>query len=300
MKIIPKVIGVLCGVFACINLKNRQKLYQKMDKCCRIKRKTVLQGAYMFDDLEFHINCKKGDIGKYVLLPGDPGRVEKIASYLDDSKQVVQTREFNIYTGYLDGEMVSVCSTGIGGPSAAIALEELSNIGGDTFIRVGTATAMDLDLLAGDIVIATGAIRRDGTSKEYMPIDFPAVSDFDVLTSLVKSARETNINHKVGVVHCKDSFYGQKSAERMPIRNNLINDWNAYIDGGALCSEMESATLFIVGNYRKVRVGSVISIASNQEREKRGLKSKRNGDTTSAIEIAISAIKKLILEDKEK
>lgn len=252
----------------------------------------------MFEDLEFHIRCKKGDVGRYILLPGDPGRVEKIASYLENAKKVIETREFNIYTGYLEGEKVSVCSTGIGGPSAAIALEELANIGGDTFIRVGTATGMDLDILAGSIVIATGAIRRDGTSKEYMPLDFPAVANFDVTLALINSAKEKKAKFKTGIVHCKDSFYGQKSAERMPIRNSLVSDWSAYIDGGALCSEMESATLFIVGSYRKVRVGSVIAIASNQEREKQGLKSKRNDDATLAIEVAIDAIRKLILEDK--
>lgn len=252
----------------------------------------------MMENLEFHIKCKKGDIGRYVILPGDPGRVEKIAKYLENVEKVTQNREFNIYTGYLEGEKVSVCSTGIGGPSAAIALEELSNIGGDTFIRVGTATAMDLNVLAGEIVIATGAIRKDGTSKEYMPLEFPAVPNFEVVTALVNSAKKNKKEYKTGIVQCKDSFYGQKSAESMPIRNDLINSWNAYIDGGALCSEMESATLFVVGSYRKVRVGSVIAIVSNQEREKRGLESQRINDTESAIKVAIDAIKILINEQK--
>ena len=253
----------------------------------------------MLENLEFHIKCKKGDIGRYVILPGDPGRVEKIAKYLENPEKITENREFNIYTGYLDGEKVSVCSTGIGGPSAAIALEELANIGGDTFIRVGTGTAMDLDILAGEMVIATGAIRKDGTSKEYMPLEFPAVANFDVVTALVNSAKQNEKTYKTGIVQCKDSFYGQKSPEVMPIRNDLINTWNAYIEGGALCSEMESATLFIVGNYRKVRVGSVISIASNQEREKRGLESQRINDTESAIKVAIDAIRTLIKEDKK-
>lgn len=253
----------------------------------------------MTENLEFHIKCKKGDIGRYVILPGDPGRVEKIAKYLDNAEKVTQNREFNIYTGYLDGEKVSVCSTGIGGPSAAIALEELANIGGDTFIRVGTATGMDLDVLPGQIVIATGAIRKDGTSKEYMPLEVPAVPNFDVVTALVSSAKKNEKEYKTGIVQCKDSFYGQKSAESMPIRNDLINSWNAYIDAGALCSEMESATLYIVGSYRKVRVGSVIAIASNQEREKRGLETKVINDTEGAIKVAIDAIKILIKEDKK-
>lgn len=254
----------------------------------------------MENNLEFHIKCKKGDIGRYVILPGDPARVEKIAKYLDGAEKIAQNREFTIYTGYLDGEKVSVCSTGIGGPSAAIALEELANIGGDTFIRVGTAAAMDIELLAGDLVIATGAIRKDGTGKEYLPIEFPAVPNFDVVTALVEAAKKNNSNFKTGIVQCKDSFYGQRDAEKMPIASELLSSWNAYIAGGALCSEMESATLYVVGSYRKVRVGSVILVVSNQEREKRGMESSVVRDTEGAIKVAIEAIRSLIKNDKSK
>lgn len=254
----------------------------------------------MENNLEFHIKCKRGDIGKYVILPGDPGRVEKIAKYLDRAEKVAQQREYTIYTGYLDGEKVSVCSTGIGGPSAAIALEELANIGGDTFIRVGTAAAMDLELLGGDLVIATGAIRKDGTGREYLPIEFPAVANYDIVTALVDSAQKTNSNYKVGVVQCKDSFYGQRNPEKMPVGYELLNSWDAYIAGGALCSEMESATLFVVGSYRKVRVGTVLLVVSNQEREKRNMESPIVTDTERAIKVAIEAIRTLIKNDKNR
>lgn len=254
----------------------------------------------MENNLEFHIKCKNGDIGKYVILPGDPGRVEKIAKYLDNAEKVAQHREYTIYTGYLDGEKVSVCSTGIGGPSAAIALEELANIGGDTFVRVGTAAAMDLELLGGDLVIATGAIRKDGTGREYLPIEFPAVANYDIVTALVDSAQKTNSNYKVGVVQCKDSFYGQRNPENMPIGYDLLNSWNSYIAGGALCSEMESATLFVVGSYRKVRVGTILLVVSNQEREKRNMESPVVNDTEGAIKVAVEAIRTLIKKDKSK
>ena len=125
---------------------------------------------------EYHIKTGKNEIGKYVILPGDPKRSAKIAAYLDDAKLVADNREFVTYTGYLEGEKVSVTSTGIGGPSAAIALEELVHCGADTFIRVGTCGAMQLDIMGGDIVVATGAVRMEGTSKEYAPIEYPAVA----------------------------------------------------------------------------------------------------------------------------
>ena len=171
----------------------------------------------MTEKSEFHIKCKTGDIGRYVLLPGDPDRVPKIAKYLDNAVKVQQKREYTIYTGYLDGEKVSVCSTGIGGPSAAIALEELANIGGDTFIRVGTAGGMDIKIKGGDLVIASGAIRNEGTSKEYLPLEFPAVANHEVMTALIKAAEMLGRNYHIGVVHCKDSFYGQHTPEKMPV-----------------------------------------------------------------------------------
>ena len=166
---------------------------------------------------QFHIRCVKGDVGRYVILPGDPGRVPKIAAYFDDAKQVQYNREFNVYTGYLLGEKVSVCSTGIGGPSASIAMEELHAIGADTFIRTGTCGGIDLDVQAGDIVVATGAIRYDHTSLEYAPIEFPAVADLDVTLALREAAREMGERVHTGIVQSKDSFYGQHDPGRMPV-----------------------------------------------------------------------------------
>ena len=140
---------------------------------------------------QFHIACAQGDIGRYCILPGDPGRVPAIAALFDDAKQIAYNREFNVWTGTLLGEKVTACSTGIGGPSASIAMEELHKCGADTFIRTGTCGGIDLNVQSGDVVVATGAIRYEHTSREYAPIEFPAVADFQVTNALV-ALRITN------------------------------------------------------------------------------------------------------------
>ena len=254
----------------------------------------------VYSEKEYHVNLTKGDVGEYVILPGDPGRCEKIAQYFDNPVLVANNREYVTYTGTLDGVKVSVTSTGIGGPSAAIALEELVHCGAHTFVRVGTSGGMQKEVLGGDVVIATGAIRLDGTSKEYAPIEYPAVANFDVVMALKESAKELNHPYHVGVVQCKDSFYGQHSPESMPIANELQNKWEAWIRTGALTSEMESATLFIVGSTRRVRVGAVLLVVANQTRRALGLEDIQVHDTEAAIKVAINALKKLIAEDKAK
>lgn len=254
----------------------------------------------VYSEKEYHVNLTKGDVGEYVILPGDPGRCEKIAQYFDNPVLVANNREYVTYTGTLDGVKVSVTSTGIGGPSAAIALEELVHCGAHTFVRVGTSGGMQKEVLGGDVVIATGAIRLDGTSKEYAPIEYPAVANFDVVMALKESAKELNHPYHVGVVQCKDSFYGQHSPESMPIANELQNKWEAWIRTGALTSEMESATLFIVGSTRRVRVGAVLLVVANQTRRALGLEDIQVHDTEAAIKVAILSLRKLIAQDKAK
>jgi len=249
---------------------------------------------------QYHINVGEGEVGKYVIMPGDPKRCEKIAAYFDNPKLIADSREYITYTGFLDGIKVSVTSTGIGGPSASIALEELVNCGADTFIRVGTCGGMDINVKGGDVVIATGAIRMEGTSKEYAPIEFPAVANFDVTNSLIQASKSLNKIYHAGVVQCKDSFYGQHSPETKPVGYELINKWSAWLKCGCLASEMESAALFVVGSYLKVRVGSVFLTVANQERENVGLENIQVHDTETAIEVAIQAIRNLIKADKEK
>ena len=247
---------------------------------------------------QYHINCVQGDVGRYCILPGDPGRCQSIAALFDDAKFIGQNREYVIYTGTLLGEKVSVCSTGIGGPSAAIAMEELHNIGADTFIRVGTCGGIDLNVQSVDIVVATGAIRCEHTSREYAPIEFPAVPHYQVLAALTQAAQNLGKPWKAGVVQCKDSFYGQHSPGRMPVSYELETKWEAWKRLGVLASEMESAALFTVAAARGVRCGSVFHVIWNQEREKEGLDQKESHDTSAAIQVGVEALKLLIQQDR--
>ena len=249
---------------------------------------------------QFHIRCNQGDVGRYVFLPGDPGRCEAIASHFDDPHHVGMNREYNIYTGTLLGEKVSVCSTGIGGPSAAIAMEELANIGADTFIRVGTCGGIDMDVEPGDVVIANGAIRFEHTSLEYAPIEFPAVPDFGVTAALRQASLSLGYRTHVGVVQCKDAFYGQHSPEKSPVSYDLLQKWDSWKRLGVKASEMESAALFVVAAARGVRCGSCFHAVWNQEREKAGLFMKMTEDTSGAIRVGIEAMKLLIAEDRKK
>lgn len=244
--------------------------------------------------LEYHIKVNEDMIGRYVIMPGDPKRCKAIAAYLEDAELVADSREFVTYTGYLDGEKVSVTSTGIGGPSAAIAMQELVHAGAHIFIRVGTCGGMQTEIVGGDVVIATGAVRMEGTSREYAPIEYPAVADIDVVNALRESAGALGVTAHTGVVQSKDSFYGQHSPGIMPVGYELMNKWEAWKKMGCKASEMESAALFIVGAFLRVRVGACFLVVANQERAAAGLPNPEVHDTDKAIRVAIEAVKKLI------
>lgn len=249
---------------------------------------------------QYHIQVAKGEVGRYVILPGDPKRCVKIAQYLENPVLIADNREFTTYTGTLDGVKVSVTSTGIGGPSASIAMEELYRCGADTFVRIGTCGGMQPDVKSGDIVIATGAVRMEGTSKEYAPIEYPAVADLDITNALVQSCKEMGLTYHAGVVECKDAFYGQHEAERMPVSYELLNKWEAWKRMGCKASEMESAALFIAASHLKVRCGSNFLVVGNQERNALGMDNPMVHDTECAIKVAVEAIRKLIKQDAEK
>ena len=249
---------------------------------------------------QYHIKLSSEDIGKYVILPGDPGRCKEIAKYFDEPKFVTSNREYTTYTGTILGEKVSVTSTGIGGPSAAIAMEELVRCGADTFVRIGTCGGMQPEVKSGDIVIATGSIRMEGTSKEYAPIEYPAVASLEVTNALVQAAKEDGCTWHTGVVQSKDAFYGQHEPENMPVSAELEQKWNAWLGCGALASEMESATLFIVGAVRRVRVGTILLVLGNQTRRAMGLEDIQVHDTTACVQTAVQALRLLIASDKQK
>ena len=253
---------------------------------------------YSENNKQYHIQCASEDVGKYVILTGDPKRCCKIAQYFDNAQLVADNREFVTYTGTLCGEKVSVTSTGIGGPSASIALEELVKCGAHTFIRVGTCGGMELKVKGGDLVVANAAVRMEGTTKEYAPMEYPAVADFEVVTALADVCKDLDFPYHVGVCQSKDSFYGQHQPEIMPVSYELENKWNAWCRMGCLASEMETAALFIVGSFLRVRVGSVLLVLANQEREKAGLENIQFHDTERVIVTAVDAMKKLINKEK--
>ncbi len=250
-------------------------------------------------EVMYHIGLSKKDIkgAKYAILPGDPGRVPKIAACLDDAVKIGQNREYTSYLGKIEDEYVLVMSTGMGGPSTAIAVEELAQIGLENLIRVGTCGGMQLDVSAGDLVIAQAAIRQEGTSKEYVPIEYPAVADFDLTASLREAATELGFTFHTGVVQCKDSFYGQHSPERMPVSYELENKWNAWIKAGALCSEMETASLYIVSSVLRLKAAAILSTVWNQEREKLGMPQETNLDVDKEIIVTIKALTNIIKKE---
>ena len=247
---------------------------------------------------QYHIQVAKGEVGRYVILPGDPKRCVKIAQYFDNPVLIADNREYITYTGTLDGVKVRVTSTGIGGPSASIAMEELYRCGADTFVRIGTCGGMQTEIKSGDIVIATAAVRMEGTSREYAPIEYPAVANLDVTNALVEAAKEKGFIYHTGVVQSKDSFYGQHEPEAMPVGYELINKWEAWKRMGCLASEMESAALFIVAGKLRARMGSCLLVLANQEREKLGLENPVVHDTDMAIRVAVEAIRRMIKEDQ--
>lgn len=246
------------------------------------------------EQVQYHIKVKHGDVGRYVLLPGDPGRCESIAAYLHDAHFVSFNREHKIYTGKLAGELVSVVSTGMGCPSTAIALEELIKIGADTFIRVGTSGAMQTGMKVGDIAIISAAIRDEGTTRQYLPLEYPAIADLTVTNSLVAAAEKLGYTYHVGVSHTKDSFYSEVEPERMPMATYLQERWNAWVSGGAICSEMEAAAVFILSSiYRKRAGGVTLVIGSDIDT----LQQKHDPD--GMIRVAIEAIRLLIMKDSQ-
>ena len=255
------------------------------------------------DKKQFHLLTDKNDIGNYVILCGDPARVEKIAAHFENAEKVSQNREYTVYTGFLDGVRISAASTGIGGPSAAICVEELIKCGAHTFIRVGTSGGMREDVMGGDLCIASAAVRDDGTSREYMPLSYPAAADFEVVSALASAADEicdttAGNSYHVGVIQSKDSFYGETNPETMAVSDMLKSKWEAYLKLGCLASEMECAAIFSVALTRGVRAGGVVLAIWNVERTAKGLESTVVMDTEKAVKCAVGAMKKLINKDK--
>lgn len=250
------------------------------------------------DPRQYHIQVAPGDVGRYVFLPGDPGRCEMIARHLDDATLVAQHREYETWTGFLDGEKVSVTSTGIGCPSAAIAMEELVEVGSDTFIRVGTSGSMQNHIAPGDIAVISAAIRDEGTSSHYLPIEFPAVADFDLTHAVWSAAKTSPLTAHLGVSQSKDSFYGQHNPSRMPVATRLAERWDAWIGGGAICSEMEAAGLYIVAQVLGVRASGIMMIMGHPDQSPMSPAEWEASRVDHLIPVAIEAMREVIRRDK--
>ena len=249
----------------------------------------------LIDGKQMHIGCTSDQIGGYVILPGDPGRCEWIAGMFDDAEFVSSNREFTVWTGTLNGARVSVCSTGIGGPSAAIALEELVECGAHTFIRVGTCGGVAPEVHGGDLVVATAAVRQEGTSREYMPLEYPAAASFDIVRALADEAERLKYPVHIGVIQSKHSFYGEIRPERMPVAAQLTQQWKALLAAGVLASEMGSAALFVASAYLHVRCGTVLNVLWNDENEAPAVGEKA---AQRGIEAAVGALRRLIAQDQ--
>ena len=248
-----------------------------------------------------HVNLAKGEVGRYAIIPGDPDRCELIAAHLDNPRLVTRKREFTTWEGTLEGEKVTVTSTGIGGPSTAICVEELHKCGADTFIRVGTCASTCADVQCGDIAVASGSVPTDGTSLHYLPLEYPAVPSSQLLKRLEESSNALGYHTVVGVSITKDSFYTQTEPETKPVSDELISRWRSYVRGGAVCTSMEESILFLVGTSLGVRTGSVLVSATNFD----GSVSRRNSadvyptnSIQKPIQVAIEALRRVILEDR--
>lgn len=248
----------------------------------------------MNEEIMYHIGLSRTDGARCAIICGDPGRVEKIARLMENPKFVASKREYTTWSAEIDGKRVLVTSHGIGGPSTAICIEELKLVGVDTLIRVGTCGGMAHDVKTGDIVIAQAAIRAEGTSREYLPVEYPAVADFSVTSVLATAAKESGHPYHVGVVHCKDSFYGQHSPSRMPIADELQTKWQAWLHGGCLASEMETATLFTVSATLGLHASAVLRAVWNQERANAGIIDPDDNDELSAAKCAVEAMRMLV------
>jgi len=205
---------------------------------------------------KYHVGLAKGEVGDYVLVPGDPGRTPMIAKYLDDAREVAFNREYRTFTGSLGGVPVSTISSGMGGPSVAIAVEELGELGVHTFLRVGTCGAAQPEIKMGDLVIAIGSVRSEGTPNGYVPPEYPAVASLDVVNALVDAAKASGAPYHVGLIRSVDALYSDIMPDRMP-RLHLRDELEMWSRAGVLSNDMETSTLFVVARLRKLRAGTI-------------------------------------------
>jgi uridine phosphorylase len=217
--------------------------------------------------LQYHIQCREGDVAPYVLLPGDPGRVPIVAEHWDEPHKVAQNREYVTYTGSYKGVPITCTSTGIGCPSTAIALEELARVGARVFIRIGTCGTFLDHVQNGDLAIFEAAMRLDGTSRLYAPLEFPAVASLDVTQALIESAQALGARYHVGITRSADTFYARHARPGASFNNFWQSDWAQHFADlqrlGVLGAEMESSIIFVLARVWGLRAGAVAVVLDN-------------------------------------
>ena len=246
---------------------------------------------------QYHIQVGKGEVGRYVILPGDPKRCKKIAQYFDDPVFVADNREYVTYTGTLDGVKVSVTSTGIGGPSTSIAVEELAQLGIRTFLRIGTTGAIQPHINVGDVLVTTASVRLDGASLHFAPLEFPAVADFECTTALVEAAKSIGATTHVGVTASSDTFYpGQERYDTYSGRvvrhfKGSMEEWQAM---GVMNYEMESATLLTMCASQGLRAGMVAGVIVNRTQQEIPNAETMKQTESHAVKIVVEAARRLL------
>jgi uridine phosphorylase len=242
---------------------------------------------------QYHIALEKGQVGRYILLPGDPGRVPLIAEHFDSAEKMAHNREYVTYTGTVDGIAISATSTGIGCPSAAICVEELARVGAEVFIRVGTAGSLQEQVGLGHLVVTTGSIRDEGTTRQYVPLSYPAVADREVTDALMQAAGKLELPHHAGITHCKDAFYAEFAGDH-PMSEDWTKRWAIWRRAGVLATSMESAAIFVLSSIKGLRAGEVLAIVGLAYQDHPVIGEKKGIE--EAIRTAIEAVR--ILERK--
>ncbi len=248
------------------------------------------------EQVQYHIRCKKNEVNKAVLLPGDIERADYIGiKFFKEPVKITENREYHIYNGTYENKAVAVCSTGIGCMSAAVAIEELTNIGCKYFIQVGTCGSLSPEINTGDIIIVTGAVRGDGASKEYVPIEYPAVADYRTVNALRNRAKKQDTDYKLGIIRTHDAFYMESPFAFGDYKKRIF----IWAEAGILAIENESSTLFVIGSLRKVQVGTILVAAGNLITSKESTKNELQKSIDKAITIAAGALVDLQEEEKK-
>jgi uridine phosphorylase len=245
---------------------------------------------------KYHVGLAQGEVGAYVLIPGDPFRTKLIAEHLEGAEEKAWSREYRTFTGHLDDALVSTCSSGIGGPSMAIAVEELGELGVHTFLRVGTCGAAQPGIRVGDLVIATGAVRSEGTPDGYVPREYPAIASHDLVTACLQAAEAAGVPHHLGLIRSVDALYSDLLPDRMPRSHALRDELEMWTRAGIIANDMESSTMMVVSALRGWRAGVVLLCVD--ELDSGEIHHQDPAQMHRMVDVAVDALRTLIGRDR--